>query len=164
MKLHTEYRKDWRDDEQYAKDIKDGHIAERKIIHKYAEHLRKKYDIEVTIEDNGVDNSGEVIDESKVTSKADYILNGKLIEVKFINNKSTEFRFKKDQVKSYINQNATVLLVNGWQTDSPTFTIVKPDRLEEITKTHRAKPFKTWGYKLCYFLRSYSFKWYNFEG
>lgn len=162
MKLHTEYRKDWRTDEEYANDILKGHIAEKQIIEKYANHLRLKYDIEVTIEDNGVDNSGQVIDESKVTTKADYMLNGTLIEVKFINNDATEFRFKKDQIKSYIKQGATILLVNGWQTDNPTFAVIKPDRLKEITKTHRAKPFKTWGYKMCYFLKSYSFKWNKF--
>jgi hypothetical protein len=164
MQLHNEYRKDWRTDDEFAKDILEGHKAEREIIEKYANHLRKKYNIEVTIEDNGTDNSGKVVEESQVNTKADYILNGTLIEVKFINNQATEFRFKKDQIKSYIKQGATILLVNGWKTDNPTFTIIKPDKLQEITRTNMAKPFKTWGYKLCYFLRSYAFKWYKFEG
>lgn len=160
-KLHTEYRKDWRNDEEYAKDIADGHKAEKVIIEAYAEHLRKRYGIEVIVEDNGVDNSGKVIDNSLVNSDADYILNGKLIEVKFINNMASEFRIKKDQLHSYVRQDAVVLFVNGYNTDTPKFTLIKPDRLVELSKTRRAKPFRPWGNKMCYFLNTNIFNWFD---
>lgn len=160
--LHKEYRKDWRTDEEFEKDILVGHQTEKDIIEKYANHLRLKYNMEVVVEDNGVDNSGKVIDESKVSSKADYLVNGSLIEVKFINNKANEFRFKKDQLKSYIKQDAIVLFVNGYKTDNPTFTLMRPDKLEKIARSNTAKPFAPWGHKLCYYLKAYSFEWHEF--
>lgn len=161
-KLHKEYRKDWRSDEEYAEDIKKGHITERQIVHTYAEHVRLKYKSKLIIEDNGVNNNGEVIEESEVNTKADYKINGFLVEVKFINDKTDMFRLKKSQVLSYIKQNATILMVNGWETDHPQFTMITPERLKEIVKTRRAKPFKTWGYKKCYFLKTYLFNWTEF--
>jgi hypothetical protein len=159
--MNIDYRKDVRTDEQFDDDIFNSHIAERKIIERYAQHLRDKYNMEVVIEDNGVDNSGKPLDSA--TTDADFLLNGKLIEVKFAEDNLSVFRLKKDQVKSYIEQDAPVLFVNGWETDNPVFTIIKPDRLIDITRTRRAKPFAPWGHKLCYFLNSCAFKWFNFE-
>jgi len=160
--LHNDYRKDWRNDDEFAKDIEESHKIERIIIDAYAEHLRIKHGLEVIIEDNGTDNSGAVVDSAN--TNADFKINGKPIEVKYNNSMDYEFRFKKDQLLSYLKQDACVLWVNGWLTDSPEFTVLKPSKLQEIKETRVSKPFKTWGYKRCYTLRQYLFKWYKFEG
>jgi len=161
--LHSEYRKDWRTDEEYANDIAYGHKVEKDIIEAYAKHLRNKYNMEVVVEDNGVDNSGEVIDADKVSTDADFRLNGILVEVKFMNNMCNEFRFKESQLHSYLKQGAVVLFVNGWTTDNPEFTVMKSDKLNWIKDGFKAKPFKSWGYKHCYFLKKYHFQWHKFE-
>lgn len=163
MSLHAEYRKDWRSDERYARDIKEGHVIERQIIERYADYLFRKYGMECEIEDHGIDNSGEIIDEDKVDSRADYKLNGRLIEIKFIKEYAEEFRLKKDNVLSCIEQDASILLVNGWLTDNPTFTVIKKSKLMEIVRTKNSKPFESWGYKRCYFLKKYHFQWFSFE-
>jgi methionine aminopeptidase len=162
MKLHDDHRKDWRNDEQFARDILTGHKVERSIIEKYANYLETVYGIDITIKDNGVDNTGEVIDSSQVSADADYMLNDKLIEVKYINKKAEEFRLKESQVKSYIRQEAYLLFVNGWETDEPRFTLLDTAKLNEITRTVRPKPYEGWGYKKCYLLKSGCFDWYSF--
>jgi hypothetical protein len=163
MSLHHEFRKDWRNDEQFARDILEGHVIEANIIMEYADYLRRVYSIEVEIKDNGVDNTGAVLNNDEVDARADYLLNGQPIEVKYIKEHADEFRLKKEQVLSYIEQGAFILLVNGWMTEKPTFTLIKTERLKEIVQTKRTKPFETWGYKRCYFLKKYHFQWFSFR-
>jgi hypothetical protein len=162
--LHKDYRKDWRTDEQFANDIAKAHVIEKDIIEAYAEHLRITLNKEVIVEDNGVDNSGKVLDLKSVNSKADYKVNGVLVEVKYNKNMMDDFRFKKDQLDSYLRQGAYVLWVNGWETEEPEFALLSPFKLKEIKKTRRPFPYKYWGYKMCYELRRHSFKWNKFEG
>lgn len=163
MKLHSEYRKDWRSDAEYANDIMVGHKTEQDIIQAYAKHLRHTQGIKVTIKNNGVDNSGKVIDAKDVTTDADFIVNGELMEVKFMNNYCKNFRFKEDQLHSYIRQGATVLFVNGWKTDRPVFTLMDTKALKDIAKHTKAQPFEGWGNKRAYFLRDSSFTWKKFS-
>lgn len=161
--LNTEYRKDWRNDKEFENDILLGHKAEKDIINSFANYLREVEGMKVIVEDNGVDNSGAFVAEDKVSTDADFLVNGQLIEVKFMNNLCKEFRFKKDQLRSYIKQDATVLFVNGWQTDEPVFTLMSPEKMKDISETRIARPFQPWGFKPCYFLKAFTFKWTKFE-
>lgn len=163
MELHTDYRKDWRNDEEFAKDILESHVIEKQIIHMYAKHLELTLNKSVTIKDNGTDNTGKVVDSAN--TNADYLVNDIPVEVKFNNDMDDEFRFKKDQLNSYVKQGAYVLWVNGWaeKDREPVFTLISPTKMKEIASTRRAKPFQTWGYKMCYELRSYMFKWKKFR-
>lgn len=158
--MHNDYRKDNRTDAEFEKDILEGHQFEREIVERYAAHVRQKYNVDVTITDNGVDNSGAIHDEGDC--RADFLFNGKPLEIKYINQHADEFRFKDYQVLSYIQQNASVLLVNGWLTEEPTFTVIKPDKLKQIVATKKPKPFEPWGFKKCYFLKKYTFNWFLF--
>lgn len=161
--LHNDYRKDWRTDEQFESDIKKAHKIEKDIIEAYAEHLRITLNKEVIVEDNGVDNSGEMLALKDVTSKADYKVNGALVEVKFNKNMMNDFRFKKGQLNSYLKQGAFILWVNGWETKEPEFALLSPFKLKDIKNTRKAFPYKYWGYKMCYELRRHSFTWNTFE-
>lgn len=158
MQLHREYRKDWRTDAQFARDIKDGHAAEREIIRLFGKVLERETGKKPTIVENG-DTSGEIFSEDKVDTKADFIVNGVETEVKFINPRSREFRFKVSQLYSYLRQKAFVLFVNGWQTPYAEFVVLTPASLREIKIKHQPKPFHTWGNKLCYFLSADEFQW-----
>jgi hypothetical protein len=161
--LHEDYRKDWRSDKQFEDDIKKAHEIEKDIIEAYAEHLRVTTGREIVVENNGVDNTGKVLEFSKVDTRADYRVNGVLIEVKFNNNMMEDFRFKKSQLNSYIKQGAYVLWVNGWKTEKPEFVLLSPDKMREIKQTRKAFPYAYWGYKMCYELRRHSFKWQTFK-
>jgi hypothetical protein len=162
--LHEDYRKDWRSDKQFEDDIKKAHVIEKDIIEAYATHLRITTGKEIVVEDNGVDNTGKVLEFSKVDTRADYRVNGILVEVKFNNNMMEDFRFKKSQLDSYIKQGAYVLWVNGWRTEQPEFTLLSPEKMKELKQTRRAFPYAYWGYKMCYELRRHSFKWQKFQG
>jgi hypothetical protein len=162
--LHKDYRKDWRTDEQFEADIKKAHKVEHDIIEAFAKHLELTYNRKFVVEDNGIDNSGKVLDLKDVDTRADYKINGVLVEVKFNNNMMDEFRFKKSQLNSYLKQGAYVLWVNGWETDSPVWTLLDSDDLKEIKRTRQPFPYAYWGHKLCYNLKSYSFTWKRFKG
>src|SRR5690606_3062755 len=116
--------KDWRTDKQFEEDIKKAHKVEHDIIEAFAEHLRLTYKREFIVEDNGVDNSGKVLDLKNVNTDADYKINGVLVEVKFNNRMMDEFRFKKSQLDSYLKQGAYVLWVNGWDTEEPVWILL----------------------------------------
>lgn len=120
--------------EQFKKDIKQGHKNEKEIIERYAKFYKDTTGKELNIVDNGVDNSGEYLDISQVKDDADYIINGKPMEVKIIKNKLPKFRLKLNLIKSYIEQNANVLIVVGWETDTPEFTILGKESLEHMAK------------------------------
>lgn len=161
--MNKEWRKDWRTDEEFAKDILDGHKAERDIIERYRLILEQQLGRSVTVENNGVDNSGKPLPLKDVNTKADFIVDGKLLEVKFIKRLDSEFRFKVGHLNSYIKQGAPVLLVNGWETQNPVYTIMTPEILQKIKDTRTPQPFYTWGNKLCYFLRMEDFVWDSFK-
>ncbi|ACV61746.1 hypothetical protein Dtox_0841 [Desulfofarcimen acetoxidans DSM 771] len=62
---------------------------------------------------------------SKVNTKADFLVNGKPVEVKLNKHYLKIFHFKVDQLNSYLKQEAVVLWVNGYKTDNPVFTVIK---------------------------------------
>jgi hypothetical protein len=157
--LNQEIRKDWRTNEEFARDIFEGHRIEREIIDAFARYLKRMTGVSVQIEDNGIDNTGRPLQQREVTLDPDFKLNGKLVEVKFIKPMAHNFRFKASHLDSYIKQNARVLLVNGWETPLPLFTILDPEKLKTIRRIKTAVPYEPWGFKLCYFLNRDMFKW-----
>lgn len=153
------YRKDNRTDAEFARDIKIGNEIERQIMKLFCEHITRWTGMVPKVEENGVGMNGEALHASKINTEADFILNGKPTEVKFINPKSTEFRFKVSQINSYIRQKAWVLLVNGWDTPHPHFTLISPAQLMSIRDELEPREFALWGHKLCYFLEARKFTW-----
>jgi hypothetical protein len=156
---YDRYRMDNRSVEKFAKDIEAGTKAEREIIAMYVRYYKLKYGVTLDVIDNGCDNGGQLLGREMVNTKADYILSGQPVEVKFCNNQLTRFRFKKDQLDSYLRQGAVILWVNGYTTGKPTFTILKHRDLMRIKETKSPIAFLPWGGKLCYELDADELVW-----
>ncbi|MBC9786674.1 hypothetical protein H1S01_19725 [Heliobacterium chlorum] len=161
--VHDRYRMDNRTVEQFAEDIHYGAKVERKIIDAYVAHYEKKYGERLSIMDSGCDNSGKLLSRKNVSTKADYQLNGKPVEVKFNNEWLFRFRLKEDQLNSYIAQNASILWLNGYQTAKPQFTVMKTSHLEDIQTTKNTIAFIPWGGKKCYELEADDYIWTKLE-
>lgn len=155
-------RYDVRTEAEFKQDIKAGHEIERDIIQTFASIIKKKTGKEAVIVDNGVDNTGDFLYQDKVTMDADYIVNGVLIEVKFIKPQVSSFHFKVAQLDSYIKQGAGVLFVNGYDTYTPTYTVMTPKQLKVIKEKVKPVQCDLWGGKLAYKLQVHWFDWENF--
>lgn len=152
------YRRDNRSVEEFEKHMIDCSSTEKEIINLYAEYLKQKHGIEATIKNNGVDNSGKLI-KGRVTSDADFLVNGKLIEVKFNRKMSKFFHLKESQVNSYLKQKADILFVNGWETPEPVFAILGKHDLLFLQQGCEPFPFFIWGNKTVYRLYSKDYNW-----
>lgn len=118
--------------EQFKVDIKRAHKDEKLVIDRYAKFYKDKYGKDLNIIDNGVDNDGNYIDVSNVRDDADFVVDGKPLEVKVIKKDLFRFRLKLNLLKSYLNQGAELLLVLGWEEDRQFFTILKEEDLKHI--------------------------------
>lgn len=156
MNNNLAYRADNRSVDQFAKDIEHGHKVERELVERYAKYVERKHGQKLAIEDNGVDNSGKLLD--KASTKADFLLGGMPLEVKFNNRMLRHFHLKVDQLESYIRQKAHILWVNGYEADQMEFTIVSPEQLLEIKKRGTIA-FDGWGGKQCYRIAADEFQW-----
>lgn len=145
--------------EQFKKDIEKGHRDERKIIERYAKFYKVKTGRDLHIIDNGVDNTGEFLDVSKVRDDADFVVNGKLMEVKIIKDDLFQFRLKLNLLKSYIKQDANVLVVLGWETDTPKFTILNKEKLQHIVKFGKKYVSGDWEGKPTVVIYRNSYEW-----
>ncbi|MCW2279291.1 hypothetical protein [Heliophilum fasciatum] len=157
--LYDFYRMDGRDIKEFARDIKQGVKTESEIISLYAEYWRRKTGETLTVKNNGCDNSGRLLMSGRVSLKADYLVKGKPVEVKFNNSMLSTFRFKAAQLEGYLKQGAAVLWVNGWQTEAPIFTVLKAKHLQAIKENSKPLPFIHWGGKMCYELSAADYTW-----
>ena len=146
--------------EQFKDDIRQAHIDEKEIIYRYAQHHKDKTGKDLHIVDNGVDNTGEFLDVADVRADADFIVNGKATEVKTIKKNLQKFRLKLNLLKSYLRQDADVILVIGWETDSPEFTILKKKELEQIVKYGIREISGDWEGKPSVYIYKSSLKWH----
>lgn len=145
--------------DEFKEDIKKGHRDERIVIERYAKFYKSKTGKELTIVDNGVDNSGEFLDVDKVNHSADFLVNGKPIEVKIIEKDLFKFRLKLNLLKAYVKEGASVLIVLGWETDTPKFTILDVDKLKHVIKYGAKQVSGDWEGKPTVQLYRNSYKW-----
>ena len=121
----NDYRKDNRTLQEFKEDIKKYSEEQERGLHL----VFKALNIDLGDEDytdNGVDNSGEYIeDDEEIHCDADFCLNKK-IEVKLCNPNINRFHIKVNQVKTYIKENAVILFIMGYDTDNPHFTFLNP--------------------------------------
>src|SRR5205085_10477008 len=115
---------------------------------------------DLDIIDNGIDNTGEYIEDSReISSNADFIVNGRPLEIKHVKNKLFKFRLKMNPIDSYINQKARILLVLGWETDSPEFTILNLEQIQHIAKYGKKVISGDWEGKPTVYCYRNSFRW-----
>lgn len=128
------YRRDNRSPEDFKKDIKNSTEIEHQILELWLSTIEKETGIRHTYQHNGCGDDGELLNDNQVNTKADYLVEEYgLIEVKFALPFLLEnFHLKQNQVKSYIKQNASVIMVNGWQEGPKEFMLITPHNLEYI--------------------------------
>ncbi len=141
------YRRDHRSTEEFARDVEWGTLREGRLMRAWATMVVDEgiFD-ELTIADNGVDNTGGLItDESAVTDNADFLvatrggtpllLDGEhLIEVKYCPClwKAT---YKVGNLRAYIEQGAKILTIWGRGQESPErWSIVGPEVMQNMLK------------------------------
>ena len=95
-----------------------------------------------------------------VRDDADYIVNGKATEVKIVEKNLAKFRLKLNLLKSYLKQDADVILVLGWKTDNPEFTVLKKKELEQIVKYGIKEISGDWEGKPSVYIYKSSLKWH----
>jgi hypothetical protein len=140
------YRFDKRSKEEFIQDIKQTINIEDEIFHKWINIIgQPKY------KKNGCGKNGEFLPDKKVSTAADYeVENYGRIEVKFSRkNLKTHFHLKVGQVKSYLKQNASILMINDYNGD-PTYVLINPTILEKISNTCKIVPFQGFGSKASY--------------
>lgn len=125
-------------------DIKQASHDERVIIELYADFVKRKHGRDLVIEDNGCDNTGEFLEIDQVNKNADFIVNGHLVEVKTIEQKLSTFRLRLYAIEAYIKQKASMLLVYGWKTDNPEFTMVTPTMMRNWLRSKPISIARDW--------------------
>lgn len=147
--------------EQFEQDIKSAHSNERDIVERFVIYFNDNYDQNLTIEDNGVNNDGDFLSYEEVDTRADYRVDGQLIEVKYLEDHLTFFRLKVTQLKSYIRQGAYLLLANGYKTSDPKFTLLKTDQLKDLLKNGHQYIFPMWEGKRVVEVYAKNYKWFD---
>lgn len=160
------YRFDCRTEEQFIEDVKRGTERERLAISLFQGFLEKELGVEVVVEDNGVDMTGNFIhDERMVTAGADFKVNGLPLEVKTSKNHLMKILLKKSQVRSYIHQNASLLFVSGIGSDQLAFTFFTVEDLKRIQKTAKIEqPEGRLGGKTCFAVETSELQFMSFDG
>jgi hypothetical protein len=164
----TNYRMDNRTKEQFIQDIKKGNERERLAITLFKHYLRREHGFTQDIKENGVDMTGDFIeDERAVNTGADYLV-GKAelpLEVKTSAGHSMTIYLKEKQLKSYIRQGASLLYVNGIE-EIAAFTFFTVEELKWIVEnlTPITPPNNVNGGKLSYKLDARKLEFHTFGG
>lgn len=147
------YRLDYRTREEFKKDVKEGTRLENELMEawlKRVEQVVGKRPACTRTSRKGAD--GEYLDIEDVTLDADFeVENVGFVEVKFSKPLLTScFHLKAAQVNSYIKQNASILMVNGTDTDSPEFALITVSMLKQIRRDCRVVNWRGFGNKKAY--------------
>ena len=157
----SEYRFDSRSKEEFEKDIKSRTMEERALFFMWLDLLEKETGVRPKFTDTGCGRDGNLLDDNKVSTLPDFEVEGYgKVEVKFSNpNLDRAFHLKVNQVKSYHQNGAMILMVNGAADPVPTFTILKPEALGKIIDAYKVIPFKGFGWKPAYRIPVKDFIW-----
>jgi hypothetical protein len=160
---------DYRTKEQFIQDIKSGNGRERLAVTLFKYYLRREFGFTDDIVENGVDMTGDFIEDDKqVNTGADYVVGAAQLplEVKTSTGHNTTIYLKVKQVNSYISQGASILYVNGIERDVPAFTLWTVEDLKEMKlKCEQViPPNNVNGGKLSYKIDALDYFWSTFSG
>lgn len=152
-------RKDYRSDDQFKKEIKERTLKEKFLVDIFVKECEHR-GWSASYKDNGVDNTGEILD--KATADADYLItiNGKeeLYEIKNspVAHKCT---FKVSNLKQYIKQKANILLFYNTGNINSDYSkinyketrwaIIKPNEIRSMLHDHEPYREYKFGNKIC---------------
>jgi hypothetical protein len=165
----SNYRMDNRTKEQFIDDIRKGTERERLAITLFKHYVRREFSFTGDIKENGVDMTGDFIEEDgKVTTGADYSIgkNELPLEVKTSVGHNSVIYLKSRQIDAYIKQGASILYVNGIEGDVPAFTLWTVEDLKQMKRTLEptTPPGKVNGGKLSYRVVASDYRWSTFGG
>lgn len=154
------YRKDCRSDAEFQRDITRGIEAERRIIWRWLDLIEQDTGTRPDCTFNGCGDADTLLSDAEVSTEADYFVDGiGKLEVKFSRPLNPVLHLKVSQLESYVKQNATILLVNGWGTDDPQFTLISPEVIKTGLKIWPRVQFKGFGNKLSCRIKPASLVW-----
>jgi hypothetical protein len=106
------YRKDFRSDKEFARDIKNRSKKEQFLIQTWKKEMEARY-FKVEIKDNGVDNTGKVI-KGRVSADADYLVSiaGDAFFKMDVKNSYVGYKwtFKISNLRNYVKNDVTILI------------------------------------------------------
>lgn len=111
--------------------------------------------------DTGCGQTGELLTDKEVSMDADFHVEeyGK-VEVKFSKPLLDKFfHLKASQVKSYVRNGATILMINGSHEAVPQYTMLKSAALQDIMDTCKIIPWSGFGHKPSYKIPVSKFVW-----
>jgi hypothetical protein len=157
----SNYRFDERSEDEFKRDIRKHTIKERELFFLWLDLVERETGNRPNFRDTGCGKNGEFLEDKDVSTDADFDVEGYgSIEVKFSKPMLTKsFHLKVNQVKAYHKKNVTILMVNGCDEPIPTFTILKPDSLENIMKTCKAIAWRGFGGKQAYSIPVKQYIW-----
>lgn len=169
MVKSNDYRMDGRTVEEFKKHIEKGNEKERLAVTLFKHFLKREFNFTGDFQENGVDMQGEFIEDvNAITTEADYLIgtNKLPMEVKTSSKHCTEIYLKTSQVNSYIKQGASLLYVNGIDSDQPAFTFLTLEDLKELNQVGLAvtPPRNVNGSKKSFLIQSRNLQWLSFNG
>jgi hypothetical protein len=152
------YRFDKRSKTQFKKDIRKGHQIQSQIIDRWLISI-KEPDLQVW--DNGVNNDGKYIAARKVTSDPDYeVEKYGLVEVQYASPMLKDFfHIKQNKILTCIRQHANILMVNGWGSEEPTYTLLTEQQCKVIKARFELVEWFSAGNKKAYRVPLRFFEW-----
>lgn len=155
------YRYDNRSEDQFKKDIKSRTAEERSLFIAWLDLIEKSSGTRPQYTDTGCGQSGELLADKEVSMDPDFNVEGYgKVEVKFSKPMLDKFfHLKASQVKSYLRDGATVLMINGSQEKVPQYTMLKPPALQDIIDTCKVIPWTGFGNKPSYKIPVSKFVW-----
>lgn len=146
---------------EFEADIVYKTLVERKLFIQWIDLLERETGVRPNFTDTGCGKHGEFIESAKVSTDADFNVEGfGFIEVKFARPMlKRDFHLKVGQTRSYIAQGASILMVIGADEDIPKFTLLKPQVLQEIIDTCPVTRWVGFGDKPAYRIDINRFIW-----
>lgn len=154
-------RFDHRTEEEFKVEIAERTLLERRLFLEWIDLQEDDTGTKPEFTDTGCGNHGEFIEDKKVSTAADFDVEGiGLVEVKFAKPMlKRDFHLKVGQTKSYIKQGALILMVIGANEDVPKFTLISVEALEEIVETCSIVKWVGFGFKAAYRVSVNQFVW-----
>jgi|SRR5689334_2315186 len=155
------YRYDNRSEDQFKKDIKSRTKQERDLFLAWLDLIEKTSGTRPKYTDTGCGQTGELLTDSQVSMDPDFSVEGYgKVEVKFSKPLLDKFfHLKASQVKSYLRDGATILMINGSDEKVPQYTMLKAAALQDIIDTCKVIPWTGFGGKPSYKIPVDKFIW-----
>lgn len=155
------HRFDFRSKDEFKRDIKSSTITERELFMAWLDLLEKDTGTRPVYKDTGCGKDGEFLEDNQVSADPDFYVEGYgNIEVKFSKKILTDkFHLKVSQINQYQKKNTTILMINGANEDTPTFTMLKPEALNKISETCEQVSWSGFGNKMSFKIPVSMFIW-----